>query len=418
MFIYNLFPRLYGPFSEWIEDLDRIKDLGADCIYINPVSYPGFSGSLYSIKDHYRFNPMFLDPNSKKSPEDQFKDFIKACKSKGMKVVVDLLVNHTAIDSVLVSKHPNWYKKDENGQIKRPGAWDNGVWVEWGDLAELDNENSPDKKSLWNYWKDLVDWYIDLGVDGFRCDYAYNVSPDLWKFLIDSAKSKREDIVFLAEILGGPFDKNLEIAKSGFDCIFSSAKWWNFSDAWFIEQTREFSKYVRSVAFPESHDTPRINFEYEEDLAKIKQRFIFTAFINEGLMIPVGFEFGFVNKIDVVKATPDWWELPSYDISKFIRYIVDIKRKHPILYLEANSIEVLENSSDVSIFIKRSVLTDQVAVFVVNKNVHSKIKKILDFPSIFGYYDSIDVIDNVVMPKYAEVVVPRSGIKVFVNRIH
>ncbi len=418
MFIYNLFPRLYGPFSRWIDDLDRIKDLGVDWIYVNPVSYPGFSGSLYSIKDHYKFNPLFLDPNSKKSPEEQFKDFIKACKSRGIKVIIDLVVNHTAIDSVLVEKHPNWYKRDENGQIKRPGAWDNGMWVEWGDLAELDNENSSDKRVLWNYWKDLIEWYIDLGIDGFRCDYAYNVPVELWEFLIKNAKSKKEDVIFLAEILGGPFDKNLEVAKSGFDYVFSSAKWWNFSDAWFIEQTREFSKYVKSIAFPESHDTPRLNAEYEEDLAKIKQRFIFTAFINEGLMIPVGFEFGFINKLDVVKTTPDWWEIPSYDISKFIKYIVEIKRKHTILSYDATSVDMLENSPDISMFVKRNKLTDQIALFVVNKNVTSKVKRILDFPSIFGYYDTIDVIDNVVMPKYAEVTIPRAGIKVFVNKIH
>jgi len=135
-------------------------------------------------------------------------------------------------------------------------------------------------------------------------------------------------------------------------------------------------------------------------------------------MIPVGFEFGFVNKLDVVKTTPDWWEIPSYDISKFIKHIVEIKKKHPILSYDATSVDMLENNPDISMFVKRNKLTDQIALFVVNKNTTSKVKRIIDFPSVFGYYDAIDVIDNVVMPKYAEVTVPRAGIKVFVNRIH
>lgn len=418
MFVYNLFPRLYGPFSRWIDDLDRIKDLGVSWIYINPVSYPGFSGSLYAVKDHYAFNPLFVDKNSKKSPEDQFKEFIKECKFRNIKVSVDLLLNHTAIDSVLVSKHPNWYKRKEDGDIKRPGAWDNGVWVEWGDLAELDNENSPDKRGLWNYWKDLVEWYIELGVDGFRCDYAYNVPTELWEFIIKSAKSKNPDVKFFAEILGGPFDKNVEVAKSGFDYVFSSAKWWNFVEPWFIEQYPVFSRYVSSIAFPESHDTPRLADEYREDLAKIKQRFIFTAFINEGVMIPVGFEFGFKKKLDVVKTSPDDWELPSYDISKFVKFIIETKRKYPALYEEGKVVEIVSIDNDSSIFLKRSKYSEQVALFMVNKNQNTDIRRYFDFTSVMGYYDVIDVLDGVVVPRFSEVVIPRAGIKVFVNKVH
>lgn len=418
MFVYNLFPRLYGPFSKWIDDLDRIKSLGVDWIYINPVSYPGFSGSLYSIKDHYAFNPMFVDKNSKKSPEEQFKEFIKECKIRGIKVSVDLLLNHTAIDSVLVEKHKNWYKIKEDGDIKRPGAWDNGIWVEWGDLAEIDNEGSPDKKNLWNYWKDLVEWYIEMGVDGFRCDYAYNVPVELWEFIIKSAKSKNPEVKFMAEILGGPFDKNVEIAKSGFDYVFSSAKWWNYVEPWFIEQYSVFAKYSSSIAFPESHDTIRIADEYEEDLAKIKQRFIFTAFISEGIMIPVGFELGFKKKLDVVHTQPSDWEIPSYDISAFIKHIIEIKSKYPILNEEGKSVEVVNIDNDVSIFLKRGRYTNQIAIFVVNRNTNYKQKRYIDFTQIMGYYDVIDVLDGVVVPKFYEVEVPRAGIKVFVNRIH
>ncbi|MCS7299253.1 MAG: alpha-amylase family glycosyl hydrolase [Spirochaetia bacterium] len=418
MFVYNLFPRIYGPFSKWIEDLDRIKELGVDWIYINPVSYPGFSGSLYSVKDHYKFNPLFVDKNSKESPENQFRNFIKECKIKGMKVMVDLILNHTAIDSVLIEKHKNWYKLREDGDVKRPGAWDNGIWVEWGDLAEIDNEGSPDKINLWNYWKDLVEWYIELGVDGFRCDYAYNVPTELWEFVIKSAKSKKPDVKFMAEILGGPFDKNVEVTKSGFDYVFSSAKWWNYTESWFVEQYPIFARYSSSVAFPESHDTPRISEEYEEDLMRIKQRFIFTAFINEGVMIPVGFEFGFKKKLDVVSTTPNDWEIPSYDISKFIRYVIDVKSKHQILREEGKSVEFVSIDDDVSMFIKRGKYTDQVAMFVVNRNTSRKVKRYIDFTQVMGYYDVIDVMYNIVVPRFYEVEIPRAGIKVFVNRIH
>lgn len=418
MFMYNLFPRIYGPFSKWIKDLDRIKNLGVDWIYVNPISYPGFSGSLYAVKDHYKFNPLFVDSSLDKPPEEQFKEFVRECKARNIKVCVDLIVNHTAIDCVLIEKHKNWYKLREDGEVKRPGAWDSGIWVEWGDLAEIDNECSPDKKNLWKYWKELIEWYIEMGVEGFRCDYAYNVPVELWEFLIKSAKLKNPNVKFMAEILGGPFDRNLEVAKAGFDYVFSSAKWWNYVEPWFIEQYSAFAKHTSSISFPESHDTPRLSEEYEEDLARIKQKFIFTAFISEGIMIPVGFEFGFKRKLDVVNTCPTDWESISYDISEFIKRIIEIKSKHQVLREEGRSVEMINIDSDVSIFLKRGRYTDQIALFVVNRNTTTKIRRYIDFTQIMGYFDVIDVLHNVVVPRFYEVEVPRAGIRVFVNRIH
>ena len=58
--IYNLFPRLVGPMDQWIPHAERAKAMGFDWIYINPVQYPGFSGSLYAVKDLFKLNPLFI----------------------------------------------------------------------------------------------------------------------------------------------------------------------------------------------------------------------------------------------------------------------------------------------------------------------------------------------------------------------
>ena len=59
---------------------------------------------------------------------------------QGLKVMLDLVINHTAIDSPLVTQHPEWYATDEDGRIKHPGAIDPADATKvtvWGDLAEL-----------------------------------------------------------------------------------------------------------------------------------------------------------------------------------------------------------------------------------------------------------------------------------------
>lgn len=57
--IYNLFPTLAGTTRKWAAHLPRIAEMGFNAVYVNPFHYPGFSGSLYAVKDYYRLNPRF-----------------------------------------------------------------------------------------------------------------------------------------------------------------------------------------------------------------------------------------------------------------------------------------------------------------------------------------------------------------------
>ena len=58
MIIYNLFPLWTGNVRDWTPRLHRAADLGFDWVFINPIHYPGFSGSLYSVKDYFSMNPL------------------------------------------------------------------------------------------------------------------------------------------------------------------------------------------------------------------------------------------------------------------------------------------------------------------------------------------------------------------------
>jgi len=55
--IYNLFPSLAGTIRDWMVHLPRIAGMGFNAVYINPFHYPGFSGSLYAVKDYYPPEP-------------------------------------------------------------------------------------------------------------------------------------------------------------------------------------------------------------------------------------------------------------------------------------------------------------------------------------------------------------------------
>ncbi len=152
--IYNLFPPLAGTIPQWEEHLDRIAAMGFTWIFLNPIHTPGLSGSLYAVKDYYGLNPLF-DPESGQDPEAALAHFLKEAGRRGLKVMLDLVINHTAIDSPLVTQHPEWYAKDEDGRIKHPGAIDPADATKvtvWGDLAELEYWPPPDPEGLLHYF--------------------------------------------------------------------------------------------------------------------------------------------------------------------------------------------------------------------------------------------------------------------------
>jgi starch synthase (maltosyl-transferring) len=323
--IYNLFPLLAGPLPRWRPHLERARAMGFDWIFLNPIHLAGYSGSLYSIKDYRAIDPRLLDPSG--GPEQvQLAAMVDCAKELGLRLMTDLVINHTAFDSPLASQHPAWYKHDAAGKLVHPSVKDGNVIKAWGDLFEIDNEHSADRKNLWEYWRQLIADYAAMGFSGFRCDAAYKVPADLWRFLIGACKNVNPDSLFFAETLGCPFDEALAVARADFDFIFNSSKWWNFEEGWCLDQYRQVARICRSVSFAESHDTERLAAELDGDQEAVKMRYAFSALYSSGVMMPMGFEFGFRRRMDVVKTSPADWEEPSFDLTGFITKINEIKR--------------------------------------------------------------------------------------------
>src|SRR5438270_78340 len=133
--IYNLFPLLVGPVDRWSTHLERVAGMGFNWIYVNPFHYSGFSGSLYAIKDPYRLHELLTGDSAE--PEATLRSFLDASAGLGLRVMMDLVVNHTALDALLVDQHPEWYRRDARGELYRPRAidpLDPSIVTEWGDL--------------------------------------------------------------------------------------------------------------------------------------------------------------------------------------------------------------------------------------------------------------------------------------------
>lgn len=347
--IYNLFPRLAGPMQHWPRHADRAASMGFNWIYLNPLHFPGFSASLYAVKDYYRVNPDFLPPHTPGDGLDALRAALASLRERGLRPMMDLVVNHTAKDSALVEQHPAWYVW-EGDEVASPFAVDpddSSKRTVWGDLGEIDNERSADRAGLWAYWADLVRHSLDLGFEGFRCDAAYQVPAGLWRHLVDVARQLRPDCQFFAETLGCTVPQVLALSEAGFDYIFNSSKWWDFRQAWALEQHEAFGRIAPSIAFPESHDTERLAAATGGDQAIQRQRYAFAAAFSAGLMLPIGCEYGFRRRLNVVSSKPEDWESPSFDLTGFVGQVNRLKLATPLLRGEGTLRTILPLEEDV-----------------------------------------------------------------------
>lgn len=334
MRIYNLFPLIAGTMEQWQKHLDRIAGMRFNYVFVNPFHQTGTSGSLYAVKDYYRLNPTFRG-KSRRSEDELIRRFVKAAESRGLAVMMDLVLNHTAYDSPLTEEHPGWYVREADGTIAHPYAVDPDTHEKtiWQDLAELDFCDRPERQEIVDYFIEVVRHYVGLGVRAYRCDAAYKVPNAVWRAVFDAIRKDNDDVVFIAESLGAMLEQVEQLRGAGFDYLMNSSKWWDFKAPWLLEQYDKFRSLAPSISFPETHDTERL----ADDLAKhgvtgkghveraYRQAYVFAAAFSTGLMIPVGYEYGFRKKLHVVETTPKDWEEPTFDITDFITGVNEMK---------------------------------------------------------------------------------------------
>jgi starch synthase (maltosyl-transferring) len=390
--IYNLFPTLAGTIRNWIMHLPRIAGMGFNAVYINPFHYPGFSGSLYAVKDYYRLNPRFRGGEAA-DDDALLAGFTAAAHTHGLRVIMDLVVNHTSKDSELVASRPYWFARDSHGDLVSPYAidpTDARRKTVWGDLAELDYQ-TPQQDQIIAYFQELVRHYIGLGFNGFRCDVAYKVPAKVWSGLTDAAKTAAPNAIFCAETVGAPYDAVLALGEAGFDYLFNSVKWWDFESPWLLEQYEAFRHIAPSIGFPESHDTDRLVTELlaagvpeTEIEPRYRKAYAFAAAYSTGVLMPMGFEYGWSRHLDpvIVRREP---EPKRFDLSEFIAEVNAMKKAVPALNEEGPQ-RLLTGPDDRLVALERQTESGEERALVL-VNTHERQSREIDLETFLGPSD-------------------------------
>ena len=170
--IYEVYLRSFskeGTLKALESRIPELKKLGVTVVWLMPI-HPvgkllrkGTLGSPYSVQDYYGINPEF-------GTLDDFNSLVNTVHQEGLKIIIDLVANHTAWDNPMLKEHPEWYTHDASGKIISPNP-------DWTDVADL-NYDSPELRM---YMITMMKYWVhDIGIDGFRCDVAELVPTDFW----------------------------------------------------------------------------------------------------------------------------------------------------------------------------------------------------------------------------------------------
>ncbi len=200
MVVYQIWPRSFkdsngdgiGDLEGIYEKLDYVKSIGIDAIWFSPLFKSPNADYGYDIADYMDINPEYGDMET-------FKKVLKGCHDRDMKVFMDLVVNHTSTEhhwfkeackSVDNPYHDYyiWRKgKGKNGK-KPPNNWlstfEGGAWEYVPEVDEyylhVFTKGQPDlnmdNPKVREEVKNVMKFWLDMGVDGFREDVITYIS--------------------------------------------------------------------------------------------------------------------------------------------------------------------------------------------------------------------------------------------------
>lgn len=360
MVVYQIWPRSFkdsngdgiGDINGVISKLDYLQDLGINCIWFSPLYKSPQKDYGYDISDYYSIAPEY-------GTMDDFKRLIAECKKRNIRIIMDLVINHTSdqhewfLKSLEGDKKYHDYYFWRKGKGKRPpnnwmSSFPGDAWKyrkETGEYylhlfaveqPDLNHDNPEVREEV----KKIMNFYLDLGVDGFREDVIvyiskkeglpngfpipvmrgfenYTEGPNLHKYLAEYRQEiKKRDAIQIGEApmmtpkkamkyIAGE-DRVLDMVF-GFehvqaDCIGAAVVKTGFKLKKLKKAYNRWQKGLYGRAwntnFLENHDIPRIVSRYGSEDYRVdsaKALAITYAFLTGTMVIYQGQEIGMTN---------------------------------------------------------------------------------------------------------------------------
>lgn len=270
---------LGGTLSGVKENLDYLKDLGVNCIYLNPI-FAANSYHKYDTIDYFSIDPCF-------GTMEDVKELVQECHKNGIRVILDGVFNHSGADffafrDVLekgtASRYYDWfYEMPEHISYTDPPSYEAFAYVK--EMPKLNTGN----KEVEDYFIRVgVYWIKEADIDGWRLDVANEINHDFWRHYRDAIKHVKPDAFMIGEIWedagewlkGDQFDSTMNYRFSYLCRDFFARRSMTVSE--FDQQIQKMiMRYPEVVSlsqmnFLDSHDVVRFLTECDGDRCRLE----------------------------------------------------------------------------------------------------------------------------------------------------
>ena len=286
--IYYFNPLLAGSRSEWPRHIQRCRDLGFDIVLMAPPFAPGAAGDIFLTADHERVNPAI---DGAIAADHLLSEFSQACSEYGLRLFIDVLLGRFALDGAIVSSAPQWFHP-----CGSPGLRIDPRLVRRHTNSAYGRFDDPTiANELIAWWIDRLQRLTHVGVTGFRFEEPHLVPASNWRTLIGAIKTRQPDCRFLAWTPGTEWSSVAALTDVGFDAAFSSVAWWDGRASWLVEEFELLRGVGTVIGTPEPLYGRRLTSPIKpSDDVRTRCRHLLrrTAAVSDGIMIPMGLEFG------------------------------------------------------------------------------------------------------------------------------
>ena len=343
-----------GDFNGVTKKIDHVKELGANAIWFMPIM-PSPSYHKYDVTDYKAIHPDY-------GTMEDFKRMLEVAHSKDIKVVIDLIINHTS------SEHP-WFVESRKGR-DNPYR-DYYVWAQKDTIADFLNKKTitldSDNIRQWHdpgvgedfYYGFFIGgmpdlnfdnpkvreeiyeigrfWLEEIGVDGFRLDAAKHIFPDdraldnhaFWKEFRSEMTKIKSDVYLVGEVYDmkevvAPYLPGLP-ALFNFDFHYTLLKAYEEEDGMLLAKNQkeildfyqEISDEFIDATFSSNHDQPRLLNSLGSNPRKLKQAITILMSMPGAPYLYYGEEIGMLGKKpDENIREPFLWDIKANDTGR------------------------------------------------------------------------------------------------------
>ncbi len=261
--------------------LDYLLEIGCSGLLLGPIFTSASHG--YDTIDYLTIDPRLGD-------DADFDQLVEAARSRGVRILLDGVFNHVG------REFPQFEQALREGSQSPFADWFHLTWPALGADAEADggvigrnasgqpthesceghedlvtlNHQSP---AVVDFVVEVMNHWLDRGVDGWRLDAAYAMPPSFWAQVLPRVRDKHPDAYIIGEVIHGDYSQI--VAEAGLDSVTQYELWkaiWSsindanfFELAWALERHDEYQESFVPLTFLGNHDVTRIASQITDD---------------------------------------------------------------------------------------------------------------------------------------------------------